>query len=70
MELKENIVKGDVRIVSKTSPPSFFPLTRNGFELAEEEEKHGKQKEDPPLLWLFMPLRYQAESMHCSLRRN
>ena len=63
-------MKEDVRIVSKTSPPFSFLLNRNALDMAEEEEKHGKQKEDPPLLWPFMPLRYQTEHVRCSLRRN
>lgn len=46
LELKENIVKEDVRIVSKISPPLSLLINRNGLDTAEEEGKHGKQKED------------------------
>lgn len=63
LELKENTVKGAVRIVSKTNPYFSFLLNRKTLDTAEEEGKHGNQKEDPPLLWLSGPLRYQALHM-------
>lgn len=69
-KLKENIVKGDVKIASKTNPPSSFPINRNTLDMAEEEGKHGKQEEYPPLLWVFVPLRKQTEQMQCRLRKN
>lgn len=62
-KLKENIVKGDVKTASKTNPPSSFPINRNTLDMAEEEDKHGKQEEYPPLLWVFVPLRKQTEQM-------
>lgn len=64
LELKENIMKGAVRTVSKTSAPLSFPLSRNALDVAEQEGKRGKQREGPPLLWLFMPLGYQTEHTH------
>lgn len=38
--------------------------------MAEEKDKHGKQEEGSPLLWVFVPLRNQSEQMQCRLRRN
>lgn len=70
LKLKENKVKGDVRIVSKTSLSSSFSINGNTLDMAEEEDKHGKQEEDPCLLWVFVPLRNQTEHTQCRLRRN
>lgn len=44
LELKDNIVKGDVRIISKTSLSFSFLLNRNTLDEAEQEEKHSKQE--------------------------
>lgn len=63
-------MKGDVKIASKTNPPSSFPINWNTLDMAEEEDKHGKQEEYPPVLWVFVPLRKQTEQMQCKLRKN